>query len=692
MSASRLRLAAARLLFLGGALGTTTLLTVLFADLMLRMDFSPAKGVLVFLFSVLTLNTALGTFQALLGFGTFLRRAPHAPTAPPPSGYRPRSVTAINVPVYNEDIQRVLEGVRAVHNSLQRLGFLDHFHFYILSDSTQPDKWVMEEASWALLCRQLNAQGRIFYRRRRDNTHQKAGNILQFCEAWGRKYPFMVIFDADSVMDGETLVEMVRRMEADERIGILQTVPRLARSESLHGRLQQFANSAFGPLFSAGMAAWTGPHGNYWGHNAILRVEPFIQHCALPDLPGRQPWGGKILSHDFVEAALMIRATYKVVLAPDLCGSFEEGPPNLLEALKRDRRWCQGNLQHIWLLFAEGLRSWSKLHFMTGILSYGGALLWALFLTLGAGLAFDRHRSGLRLIPRPSSLPLPGDLSLSAQGLLVFGMVLTLLLLPKLLVLLLALRHRDYREAHGGSLAFPLNVLLEILLSTLIAPVMMVFHARFVLATLFAKGIRWTTQTRGAHGLAWRDLMPPLLPLSVFGLLSAFLAFRILGPIALWTLPLHLGWILAPLLTRLTSKPLSGFPRLLATPADLPPPPILQELSETLALHRLHLRLFDALPTPVGLIAAIVDPQINAIHVTLLKEAPPPGNSAPPELDDPAAFFRDDPALLPPARQMALLCDRPLIRRLHHEVWRQPTPSLHPSWRKALDHYALPGT
>src|SRR5690606_12608960 len=212
--------------------------------------------------------------------------------------------------------------------------------FYILSDSTQPDNWIREECTWALLCRQLKAQGRIFYRRRRDNTHQKAGNILNFCESWGQLYPYMIIFDADSIMDGPTLVEMVKRMEADPKLGILQTVPCLVRAESFYGHMQQFANSAFGPIFSAGLAWWMGSDGNYWGHNAIIRVKAFIQYCGLPDLPGRQPWGGKILSHDFVEAALMLKAGYKVELATDLGGSYEEGPQDLLESAKRDRRWC----------------------------------------------------------------------------------------------------------------------------------------------------------------------------------------------------------------------------------------------------------------------------------------------------------------------------------------------------------------
>ena len=190
----------------------------------------------------------------------------------------------------------------------------------------------------------------------------------------------MVVLDADSVMSGECLTRLVRLMEANPDAGIIQTAPRAAGRDTLFARVQQFASRVYGPLFTAGLHFWQLGESHYWGHNAIIRVEPFMRHCALGRLPGRGRFGGEILSHDFVEAALMRRAGWAVWLAYDLAGSYEEMPPNLLDELKRDRRWCQGNLINLRLFFAEGLHPAHRAVFLTGVMAYMSAPLWFLFL------------------------------------------------------------------------------------------------------------------------------------------------------------------------------------------------------------------------------------------------------------------------------------------------------------------------
>ncbi|MCE9518784.1 MAG: glucans biosynthesis glucosyltransferase MdoH [Verrucomicrobia bacterium] len=229
------------------------------------------------------------------------------------------ATTAIIVPVYNEDVTRVFEGVRAVYNSLLATGRVESFDFFILSDSDDPNKWIEEEAAWLELCRQHNAFGRIFYRKRRAPINRKSGNVSDFCRRWGKRYRYMIVLDADSLMAGKFLVNLVRIMEKNPGIGILQTFPKQIGATTLLGRVMQFGQALYGPAFVAGLNYWQCGEANFWGHNAIVRLAPFIEYCALPALPGKEPLGGHILSHDFVEAALMRKAGQPPALLADLC-------------------------------------------------------------------------------------------------------------------------------------------------------------------------------------------------------------------------------------------------------------------------------------------------------------------------------------------------------------------------------------
>src|SRR5690606_32740800 len=215
---------------------------------------------------------------------------------------------------------------------------------------------------------------------------------LPIFERWGARYDHLLILDADSVMEADTILKLAGRMEAEPRLGILQTVPMLVGGSSLFGRLQQFAGRLYGPVIARGTAAWQGTDGNYWGHNAMIRTRAFAQACGLPDLPGRKPFGGHILSHDFVEAALIRRAGWQVRMDPDLRGSFEGAPPSLIDSAARDRRWAQGNLQHVKVIGARGLRWPSRVHFAIGIGSYLMSPIWLAMLVTGGMLAL---RAGL---------------------------------------------------------------------------------------------------------------------------------------------------------------------------------------------------------------------------------------------------------------------------------------------------------
>ena len=264
-----------------------------------------------------------------------------------------QSRTAILMPVYNEDVARVFSGVQAIFDSVAATGGFD---FFILSDSTDPPNWIAEEVAWQKLRASLEPDARLFYRHRHRNIGRKSGNIQDFCENWGSHYDYMVVLDADSLMSGETLAALVRLMDANPRAALIQAPATLVGRSTLFARIQQFASTAYGPTYTAGLAWLQGGQGNYWGHNAIIRVRAF--HAAwrtAASLPGKPPFGGEIMSHDFVEAAFLLRAGWEVWMAPDLTGSYEEPPPTVYDHLKRDRRWAQGNLQHSRVLLAQGL-------------------------------------------------------------------------------------------------------------------------------------------------------------------------------------------------------------------------------------------------------------------------------------------------------------------------------------------------
>ncbi|MFO1491464.1 MAG: glucans biosynthesis glucosyltransferase MdoH [Kiritimatiellia bacterium] len=311
-------------------------------------------------FVPLVYQLACGFWLALTGLfcGWFGDRLDLRKTLPPgPSGGVDGTPVAIVMPVFNEDVTRVFEGLRAMYRSIERTGCLKQFDFFVLSDSDDPNKWIEEEVAWMELSRQLDAFGKIFYRKRRHSLNKKSGNIADFCRRWGGRYRYMLVLDADSLMTGERMVEMARVMEAHPEVGILQTAPRIVAADTLFGRLIQFAQAMYGTPFLRGLSFLQMGDSNFWGHNAIIRLKPFMEHCALPELPGNS----RILSHDFVEAALMRKAGYWVWLLPSEEGSYEETPPTLTDFLKRERRWCQGNLQHFWLLFAKGWKRQNRL-------------------------------------------------------------------------------------------------------------------------------------------------------------------------------------------------------------------------------------------------------------------------------------------------------------------------------------------
>ncbi len=522
------------------------------------------------LFALLFAWVSAGFYTALMGFRVLLRGDPHALSARD-AGRAPidaQARTAIVMPICNEDVATVFAGLRATCESLAATGAARLYDVYVLSDTGRPEIRAAELAAWAELRETLGEGARVYYRWRQHRTKRKAGNVADFCRRWGRDYRYMVVLDADSVMSGDALVTLVRLMEKHPDIGILQTLPQACGQTTLHARAQQFGARLAGRLFSAGMQYWQLGESHYWGHNAIIRVAPFIEHCALATLAGRGGLAGEILSHDFVEAALMRRAGWHVWLVPDLVGSYEQQPANLLDELQRDRRWCQGNLQNARLIAEPGLHPVHRAMLLTGALSYLSAPLWLCFVLLGA--AHWLH----------AGQPLFGPVAtVSWQAGALWLVTVVMLALPRVLGVAAIVLRGDQRQ-FGGSSALVRSALIEAGLSVLQAPLRMVAHTIFVLGALTGLKLQWTSPPRDAADIGWADAAARFAGIGTLVLLLAG-ALAAAQPQALpWLAPMGLPLLLAVPLVVLTSRAALGrrllAMRLLMTPEEHSAPRVLR--------------------------------------------------------------------------------------------------------------------
>jgi len=589
--------------------------------------------------------------------------------------------TAIVMPVKDESVERVFAGLRAVRASLVRAGALDAFDIFILSDSADPDLWVDEEEAWARWNRENGeaARSSVFYRHRRVRRKRKSGNVADFCRRWGRRYRYMVVLDADSVMSGETIARLVGMMERNPHVGIIQTTPAVVRARSLFGRIQQFAARIYGPMFSAGMHYWQLGDSPYWGHNAIIRVEPFMQYCGLPRLSGKPPFGGDILSHDFVEAALLGRARWSIWLAFDLTGTWEETPGSLLEEMQRDRRWCQGNLQHLRLLFTEGLVRVHRGLFLNGIFSYVSAVLWLGFLIVSTIEAVLWSLWGPDYFPAERSLFPTWPVWHPERVEALFGSVFAVLLLPKVLAFLLALIQRR-AAGFGGVFALLRSVLCETIASALFAPIRMTFYCRFVLKNLIGRAVTWGGGQDDLDETGWWTALRRHGPDTMVALAWGW-GVRILHPDAFWWLvPVAGALVLSIPLSVLASRTRNGTRArswgLFATPEETSPPAEIRDLERELSAA-----FAASASRPPGFARAVADPGTNAVHTWLLRG---PRKLAPhlrEERDALALRARDlGPDGLTPVEKRVLLYDAPCMESLHESVWRLADPAAAARW------------
>lgn len=524
-----------------------------------REGFQALEAVGFSLFLLLAACICCWFCSAAAGFWVLAKGREQQDLAFSPRPAAPATRTALLMPLYNEDAPAAFGRLQALDAALGRLGVADAFDIFVLSDTRSEEIAVAERAAYWDFAADANT--RVYLRRRTNNIERKAGNVGDWVRRFGGAYDFMIVLDADSSMAGETVLRLVDAMERHPDVGLIQTTPTIVGAKTLFAWGCQFGVQMYGRVAAAGLAWWTGSESSYWGHNAIVRVKAFAAAAGLPILPGERPFGGHILSHDVVEAALLRRAGWGVHLTAALDGSCEQTPPNILEFMRRDHRWCQGNLQHLRLLGARGLHPISRLQLLLGCLAYLCSPLWLSTLVLGLasqlGNPVDWASFFYFLDPRFSPFMLTSLLSV------------VLLIGPKLMGAALVLSRPAEREAFGGAAAVVKSLGAEILLSAALAPVLMVANTRSVLQTLRGKDVGWGVQRRDGAGLDWREALQATRWHAVVG--AGFVAGLCIRPdLSVAFAPVVLPLLLAPALAVMSSRRLT--PRELASFAAMREP------------------------------------------------------------------------------------------------------------------------
>lgn len=524
---------------------------------------------------------ALGTVSAIAGFVTLMGRTPASAIRLPEGRLDLDERTALLCPIYHEDPEQVAATITAMAREIDAIGASRAFSFFVLSDSRTAEAEAAERRAFSRVAADLHGRIDVFYRRREANEGKKAGNVADWIRNHGGGFAHFIVLDADSLMSARLMGQLAAAMQQHPRVGLIQTVPRLVSGETLMAKLQQFACGTYGPVIAAGMAWWQRGQGNYWGHNAIVRTRAFAEAAGLPTLSGRPPFGGHVLSHDFVEAALLVRAGWEVHMVPDVEGSYEAAPPSLIDVAVRDRRWAQGNLQHIRLLHTRGMRVLSRAHLAMGAIAYLSSLLWAAMLAVGVVLALQaQHYLPSYFADRVTLFPIWPEMD-PAAALTLFFWTMSAVLLPKVLGVAYVLADKRRRRAAGGATSLLGGAGCEVVLSMLLAPIQMVLQSRAVLEILVGRDSGWGAQRRNGSGLSFTEAWRFHRTHVAIGAVTGALCYWVSVPVLAWMSPVVLGLLLSAVLSWWTSKPASTrLTRLLATKEDLTPPLILLRAEE----------------------------------------------------------------------------------------------------------------
>lgn len=475
--------------------------------------------------------------------------------------HRPVSLTSKNAllfPIYHEQIDDINLRISNLIRGLDRLDAGPAFDIFILSDSQDQSVVRAELRAFGALSRKFQSVCSVTYRNRIDNSGKKAGNIANWVKAFGARYDHFVIFDADSAMTPYCLLSLAATLEANSETGLIQTFPKISGAKSRFARLQQFANNLYGPISASGFAAWQGDSGNYWGHNAIIRTRAFAECAGLPMLSGRPPWGGNIQSHDFVEAALLRRAGWRVALVTSLPGSFEGCPPNLFEMAMRDRRWMQGNLQHLRILFMSGLKPISRAHMAFGVIGYLASALWLTMIAVGLSLLWHDPKFAHSYFTDTETLFPIWPVFDTEAGMRILIATAAVLFFPKVLGLVFAVVEQ-FKSGNSMRKIFKLLQLWasELIFSVLMAPVHMLLHVKGILEIVLSRDAGWKSQIRQGEKIDLRTALHFHRLHILTGFAIAVAAASLSYAAVAWLSPIVVGLIASPLVTLYLSRPCS---------------------------------------------------------------------------------------------------------------------------------------
>jgi membrane glycosyltransferase len=505
------------------------------------------------LFTVTLPWSVIGFWNAVIGF-LIMRfcRDPAAavnPLAASIRGDEPVTAsTAILMCIRNESPDQVTRNLQPLMDGLMQARVAHLFHVYLLSDSSDPAIIAAETSCFEAFTAKWQGKTPVTYRRRAVNTAFKSGNIRDFCDRWGSNHDFAITLDADSFMPTHAVLRLIRIAQANPTLGILQTLIIGLPSVSVFARVFQFGTRLGMRSFTLGSTWWQGDCGPYWGHNAVIRLAPFIAHCRMPVLPGSGPLSGHILSHDQVEAVLMRRAGYEVRVLPVEGLSWEGNPPTLMEFSRRDLRWCQGNMQYWQLLSMPGLKPVSRFQLAFAIQMYLGSPAWMAMTAFGIAVLAFSEAQGARYVPVKAG-----------TGTVLFAILMLMTFAPKIATIIDVLLTRSARRSFGGTLAFAFSIAADTLFMILLAPIIALTHTIFMTRLfVFRRGGVWNSQMRQSHAVPWRLAMKRLLPQTIAGC-------TVLGVVAMkapndigFALLGTTGLILAIPFTVATASPLIG--------------------------------------------------------------------------------------------------------------------------------------
>jgi membrane glycosyltransferase len=476
--------------------------------------------------------------------------------------------TAIVLCIRNEPPERVARLLTPMLAGLASRGVGEHFHVYVLSDTSKPDIAALEDASFAALASAWRGRIALTYRRRAENTGFKAGNIADFCVRWGKDHDFAVMLDADSVMTVDLVLKLVRVMQIDPRLGILQSLVIGMPSASAFARIFQFGMRLGMRSYTLGSAWWQGDCGPYWGHNAIVRLAPFMAHCELPVLDDDALVKGHVLSHDQIEAVLMRRAGYEVRVLAEEGESFEQNPPTLVEFIRRDLRWCQGNMQYWHFLHLPGLPPVSRYQLIFAILMFLGSPAWIGLLLIGSASA--------------AMAPTPADFMRFDAGMALLLLVLAMWFAPNIATVVDVLSRPKVRYLFGGGLRFSISFLITIVFVVLVSPIMWASHTLFLTRLLTGRTVGWGAQTRDDHEVPWSLAVRQFWPHTLIGLAPLALLAAAMPSALPYALLLAGGPLLSIPLAVVTAAPAAGRALIAAgldrLPEEILPPPELRAL------------------------------------------------------------------------------------------------------------------